>query len=252
MVQSELLLKYKEINHYFFDRKDSTVFPNYQSIINKCIFAEQVHGNKTVFISNGKKFIPKADGLMTDKLPQYQSRLNRDGTGFRTIKQRSPVFQAGESSLFLGIRTADCLPIFFVDYEKQIIAAVHAGWKGLFSGIIESALTQFRKRGSNVKNIVSVIGPHIGICCYNVPYDRVLEFKKRGINFDTAVVLRKSKWYLDLGRIAYLTIRNCGLFSKNIDMLSICTYCDNRFFSYRREKSSPGRNYSVIGAAQRN
>ena len=69
---------------------------------------------------------------------------------------------------------------------------------------------------------------------------------------DMVNTLNQDDEYLVLGGIGYLTIRNCGLFSKNIDMLSICTYCDNRFFSYRREKSSPGRNYSVIGAAQRN
>lgn len=217
MVQSKLLLQFKEIRHFFFERNDGLDLEGYQIDPLKLITTEQVHGRNIAIVKEReKRYFPGFDGALT-KMP-----------------------------LFLNVYTADCLPIFFYDPKKKIIGAIHAGWQGLFLGIVKKAVELMKTMGSNPKDIVSSVGPHIGVCCYSVSYQRVLKFKKeKEAGMD--VSLHKRKWFLDLEKIAAKELQQSGLAAKNIDSLSICTYCDKRFYSLRREGVSTGRMLNIIG-----
>ena len=91
----------------------------------------QIHSNKFVFIDNKykSKIKPKADAIITDQI-----------------------------NLPIAVLTADCVPILVCDNQKQMIAAIHAGWKGAFKGIISKVIKFMVKRGSKTKNITAVIG----------------------------------------------------------------------------------------------
>ncbi|HSE42262.1 MAG TPA: peptidoglycan editing factor PgeF [Acidobacteriota bacterium] len=140
------------------------------------------------------------------------------------------------SDHLLSVLTADCLPILFY-HPDGIVAAVHAGWKGLLNGIIPEAV-----RIIPDKPIV-VIGPAIGVCCYEVSEDLAADFvNKFGVQF---VDQSKTKPHLDLIGVAIHQLLNGG--AEEVEASHLCTKCHPElFFSYRRDGSS-GRQMAFIG-----
>lgn len=223
MVKSKILSKYSNLIHFFGDKNSSFEFEN-------IIMPEQIHGNKVTIIKNDKeKFIKGCDGLFTNK------------------------------KLLFGIRTADCLPILFYDPKKQIIAAVHAGWKGLYKGIIRNAIYSMVQLGSSSKDLKVVIGPHIGVCCYNVPEERIQKLSMTNTcdrlhlsSNDPYSELRLNSWYLDLGKIALFQLKSAGISNTNIELSEICSSCNRNYWSFRRDGEKAGRMINIIGMIKHN
>ena len=218
MRKSKILSKYPNLFHFFGDKNSTFEFKN-------IITPEQIHGNKVTIINEGKeKLIKGSDGLTT-------------------IKQ-----------LIFGIRTADCLPIFFYDPKKKIIAAIHAGWKGLYKGIIKNALKELIKLGANPINIKVAIGPHIQVCCYKVSKGRIRKFQMTNasdrlhLSSNTPFSeLRLNSWYLDLGKFAFLQLKSLGVKNSNIEISDTCTSCNQNYWSFRRDGIKSGRMINIIG-----
>lgn len=117
------------------------------------------------------------------------------------------------------IATADCLPV--VIRSSHAVAVVHAGWRGLASGVIEAAVSSLREFGDPTS---ASIGPHIGACCYEVGEEVVAAIG--GFESTTRWGTRS----VDLAaaaeaRLSGLTVRRFGA----------CTYEDDRLHSYRRD-----------------
>jgi YfiH family protein len=68
----------------------------------------------------------------------------------------------------IGVLTADCAPILIYDGKTKMIAAIHAGWKGAFKGIISKVIKFMIKKGCELENITAVIGPSISQKNYEV------------------------------------------------------------------------------------
>ncbi|MCJ7546972.1 MAG: polyphenol oxidase family protein, partial [Deltaproteobacteria bacterium] len=101
----------------------------------------------------------------------------------------------------LGIWTADCIPILMVDRSKKIIAAVHAGWRGIWRGVIERTVNEMIKTFESAPaDIVVGIGPGIGPCCYEVQEDVVSLFRNSYGSPDQLIQEREGRTYLDLSR----------------------------------------------------
>src|SRR5262249_24249486 len=74
----------------------------------------------------------------------------------------------------LAVQTADCVPILIADADGRAIAAVHAGWRGTAARIAEGVVRRLVDRFDiNPKSLFAAIGPHIGVCCYEVGDDVV-------------------------------------------------------------------------------
>jgi len=217
MVQSKMFLKFNKIQHYFFDKYDYGKIPEYKEVMDKCISAGQVHSNKVIFIYGRKRKYQNCDGLVTDR------------------------------NVYLGIETADCLPVLLYDPMVKIIGAVHAGWKGLLSGILVNAVNCMQKQGARTANIFVAVGPHISACCYKTSAKMVKQFQEKFGNIAGAEKNRHSEWYLDLAQIALWQLTHLGLPGKNIEILKECTFCNRQYFSYRRDGTACGRIWSVIG-----
>ena len=80
------------------------------------------------------------------------------------------------NKISLGILTADCAPVFFIDVKKKIICAIHAGWKGAKNNIIKNGVKLMLEYGSKLNNIISCIGPCIGKDSYLVKVDFFKQF----------------------------------------------------------------------------
>ena len=163
---------------------------------------EQIHSNIIIHPDHEKK---KADGFYLSSAEPMHSPL--------------------------CILTADCLPIFILG--KQGLVFLHAGWRGLVSGIL------FQKQISQISPHTFYIGPCIYPCCYEVEPDFINNFKNDGVS-----IQKDHKTFFDLIGTAKNQITSIF---PNINFMhsDICTCCNPNFHSFRRNKTSK-RNYNII------
>lgn len=146
----------------------------------------------------------------------------------------------------LAVFAADCVPILFAD--GQVIAAAHAGWKGTLGGITTNTINEMKKNGSNPKEIFVWIGPHIGMCHYDVPPDRAQKYEQ--LFHDPKIVsFFENKWHIDIGMANYRQLIDAGITPEHIKAPITCTACQvDTYFSYRKEKDElEGEIMGVIG-----
>lgn len=193
-----------------------TLMKKIQSNWNDLMICEQVHGSRVSVVSDRhKNFFPATDGLAT-KLPQ----------------------------IVLAVFSADCLPIFLVEPAKRIIGILHAGWRGIVKKIAQKGVTLFRSKWRAEPSRLKVyFGPHIRECCYEIRRDLSALFSKK------CQIRAKDKLFLNLQKAAALQLQESGVLRKNIFQNRLCTCCDSRFFSYRRDKT-PKRILSFIAQAK--
>ena len=182
----------------------------------------QIHSNKFIFIDKkyNNKNKPKADAIITDQI-----------------------------NLPIAVLTADCAPILIYDDKIKMIAAIHAGWKGAFKGIINKVIKFMIKKGCDLENITAVIGPSISQKNYEVKQD----FKRKFIKKDKKNYIffknKKNRLYFDLTSYIYSSLKKINI--TNIDVLNIDTFdIKNKFFSARRalklKHNDYCRNISII------
>jgi YfiH family protein len=141
----------------------------------------------------------------------------------------------------LIILTADCLPITLCNVQGNEIAAVHAGWKGLFNGIVENTLN---KMNSKTADLLAWIGPAICQKCYEVGEEVYLAFTTKYPLCNIAFELRNSKWFANLPQIAEIVLNSQGV--QAVYQSNFCTFEQKKeFYSYRRE-SQTGRIGTLI------
>ena len=127
------------------------------------------------------------------------------------------------------VKAADCMPVLFADEDGTTVAAAHAGWRGLSSGVLEATVAAM---GVPRHKITAWLGPAIGPRAYEVGEDVYRAFSGYPQAF---VHARPGHWLLDLYAVAREKLK--GL--KAVSGGGFCTYSDNeRFFSYRRDRGS--------------
>jgi polyphenol oxidase len=141
-----------------------------------------------------------------------------------------------QRGLAVSVRTADCLPILIADPRAQIVAAIHAGWRGTAAGIVGRVIEEMTGRfGTEPSDLCAAIGPGIGGCCYQVGDEVARQFGLSGTSM------------LDLAAENRGQLLEAGVAGSHIDLLNQCTLCDPaRFHSYRRDKEHAGRMISYI------
>ena len=178
------------------------------------ILADQVHGAAVVQGAPGE--VRQADGLWT-----------------------------AERAHWVGIRTADCVPLLLSDAEGTRVAAVHSGWRGTEALIAARAVTVLQEAGSAPSRLVAAIGPCIGACCYEVSEELASRFEAL---FGHAVVSRPGpRPHLDLRLAVRLSLVAAGMANGSIEDVPGCTACDaGAFFSHRRDKGRTGRHLAFV------
>jgi YfiH family protein len=154
-----------------------------------------------------------------------------------------------KSGICLCVQTADCVPVLLFDPKKNVISAVHAGWKGTVKKIAGVAVQKMvQNYGSSPKNIIAAIGPSIGPEIYEVGNEVVEEVRKSIPGAD--ILLHKNssgKFHLNLWEANRQILMENGLQGKNIQILGVCSFTQNhRYFSARKEGVETGRMVSGI------
>lgn len=148
----------------------------------------------------------------------------------------------------IGILTADCLPVLLYDPVKKVVGCAHAGWRGTLLDVCGWTVAAMKESfGSNTKDIIVALGPHIKSCCYEVSGDVYAAFEKAH-GKDLPYFSRNGKTLtLDIGGANRIFLLAAGLKEENIIDVSVCTSCKvSDFFSYREENGKTGRQLSFI------
>ncbi len=123
----------------------------------------------------------------------------------------------------VGVKTADCVPLVLIGEEW--FGAVHVGWRGLSSGVVERALETI-SNWEDLRKVFAFIGPAAKGCCYEVGE----EFREMFKNLEE----REGKLYMDLQEEVLRRLKEAGVGS--IGVYEVCTICSD-LPSYRRDKT---------------
>jgi len=154
-----------------------------------------------------------------------------------------------QAGVLLTVRTADCMPILVHDPVRNVVAALHAGWRGVVAGIVPRTLSVMRRQfGSEPESLQVGIGPSVGPCCYEVD-EPVLSRLRDGFR-DWRSVVREIGWekaMLDLRELVRRQAKAAGVDEAHIRSVRVCTACHpDLFYSYRREGAINGTMVSGI------
>jgi YfiH family protein len=154
--------------------------------------------------------------------------------------------------LTVAVVTADCVPILVASRDGRVVAAVHAGWRGLADGVIGAALAALAESGAPGAELAAVVGPHIGPCCYEVDEPVLARLRAR---FGASALERASSAAragharIDLGALARTDLERAIGAASIGSFAGACTRCDAvRFDSYRRDGARAGRMVHWITA----
>lgn len=189
--------KFNKINIYVSEKSDG----NFKDKENLDSLKKQLN-LKEIFLPNQKH---------TNIILNYDEDLTSPSDAVYTDKPYTPI----------GVLTADCIPlVLFNDNELSVI---HAGWRGLLSGIVESAYEKFKDKF----NISAFIGPSIRGCCYEVGFDFINQLNISS-NFFT---INLDRYFVDLNKILKDKLEK--LHVNVIYEIEECTKCGKNYFSYR-------------------
>ncbi len=165
---------------------------------------------------------------------QCVTELPRDKPGETSLTPFHPFHDAdGQVTALEGVApivlVADCLPIAIA--SGGVVGMVHAGWRGLAEGVVAEGVRVVRELGATGP-LAAAIGPGAGVCCYEV--DDALRARFAGFG--------KGR-NLDLKAIAREQLAAAGVGS--VEDVGLCTICDERFFSHRRDGGVTGRQAGV-------
>lgn len=191
----------------------------------KLLYCKQVHSPKVVTVTSSWTYQdrPEADALVTQ-----------------------------EKGIILGVLTADCAPVLFLDSRAGVIGAAHAGWKGALAGITDATLDAMQALGAKTSYICAVIGPCIQQNSYEVGPEFLEAFLKTGehtrVFFKEAP--RMGHFLFDLPAYVLARLKAAGVnaaYSLGLDTMSDA----KRYFSYRRttlrKEAKNGVQMAIIG-----
>ncbi|MDR2080340.1 MAG: peptidoglycan editing factor PgeF [Campylobacteraceae bacterium] len=182
-------------------QKNREIFASYFGVNAKELcFMKQMHSSAIAIAKKGET--PKADALITK-----------------------------EKNLILCVMVADCIPVVLYDNDKKTVAVIHAGRKGIFSGIISNVCEAMRTE-FGIKELNAYIGVSIRSCCYEIQGEVLSEAAKR---FAYALSNRDGRYFLSLQTILKRQLYENGIVDITDD--GICSCCDKNYFSYRRENT---------------
>jgi polyphenol oxidase len=208
-------------------------------------------GAQVLFTARAEGNMSSVSGARADHGEEARERLRRR-IGVRTLARGRQVHGAfvrrlgaaqdaprpledadGQATAADGIGvmvlTADCLPVALSC--RGGVAMVHAGWRGLAAGVLEQGVLALEELAGPAR-ISALIGPGAGACCYEV-----------GEEVHAALTGEERSGRIDLRAIARRRLLAAGV--AEVHDAAICTICDERFFSHRREGALAGRQAGV-------
>jgi polyphenol oxidase len=185
------------------------------------------------------------------------------------VQPEADIVVSDVPGLALAIQTADCVPILMADPQRGVVAAVHAGWRGLAELAPAAAVERmFHDFGTRAEDLMVAIGPAIASCCYEVGPDVRTRFERAAFNprqleawfsgqpvasasnptmAALSAVRRKDHWFFDAGRSARDQLISAGVQDGHVFASGLCTASHpDVLCSYRRDGAPAGRMAAAI------
>ncbi len=161
------------------------------------------------------------------------------------LLQNTDAIITNQKGIGIGVTTADCVPVLIYDPVNEVLAAIHAGWRGTVSKIVyKTVLLMTKQFGCKPENLLAGIGPLICPDCFEVGDEVVEAFIKAG--FSVGEIGSKNpetgKYHLDLWLANKLLLQQTGIQADHIEISGLCTVTNpDQFFSARRQTIKSGR-----------
>lgn len=215
----KIYVAYGDDYGYFSTDNLANIFQNQLSFSKEAsipipIVMKQVHSSEIVQVKKGeysKAFTP-ADGIWTEDY----------NTAIATL-------------------TADCIALILAC--ENSIFSLHCGWRGINQGIIDNAINLIKEREESVK--YAFIAPHICEKCYEVKEDLISAIDNRH-NLNEIIKESGGKTFLSMKDFAISSLKLNGVEQSIVEVSPLCSSCDNRFFSFRRDKGKTGRMMTSV------
>jgi hypothetical protein len=148
-----------------------------------------------------------------------------------------------------AVRVADCVPVLVGDPETGVVAAIHAGWRGVVAQVVRAGVRALcAELTVPPTRLVAALGPHIGVEAFEVSQDVAVQLVEAVGDAEIAIA-GFSRPHVDLARAVHLQLRQAGLVEDRIERVAGCTFADpTRFYSFRRDGAASGRHLAVIVA----
>ena len=209
----------------------------------RALFTARARGNLSTMRGDGHEHGSRLRDELCDELGLRWLCASRQVHGTAVQRVSSPAAAGGQavaidadghatahSGLGMMVLTADCLPVALG--SASAVAMLHAGWRGLAAGVLEEGVRAIRELGGE-DPLTAVIGPGAGVCCYEVGPEVHAAFGHA----------RGARANIDLHAIARERLLAAG--AAEVRDLGLCTICDERWFSHRREAARAGRQAGV-------
>ena len=223
------------IEHAFFGRKGgvSNSHPGFETLnigLNK--------GDDDQNIIENRRLIAQHFGLTLDHLIIINQQ-HTDIVHFVDKPFQAPplgdALVTTEPNFLLGIQTADCVPLLFVDADNHVVGAAHAGWRGAVKGIIEATLNKMVEVGANRSAIKTALGPCIWQPSYEVGVDLIETMQSYPGAYHSQFFTegdRNNHFYFDLPGYVKHRLLKAGV--QSVDLSPFDTFANPKdFFSYR-------------------
>lgn len=160
-----------------------------------------------------------------------------------------------EKNAILAVKTADCVPILIYDTQNEVIAAIHAGWKGTAKDIVSRTIEKMNNEyGTEPQNCKAIIGPAICEKCYIVNRDVCDQisnlnfgvFQKEALEKGIQRLASHEKFLVNLKEINKFLLLKNEISIENVSISTKCTKCELDLPSYRRDNNETRRIYSYI------
>ncbi len=254
MIQSKLLLQFPELVHGYSDRLDGDMGA-------KRLAGETYGANEQAkWLANRQRIfdrlgIPTSQVILarqTHSATVESLNLTHMGKAHDNLATFASAdsFILTDPDIFATVFTADCLPIFCYEPKKRIVAAMHAGWRGIASGIIKTSIMQIRSSGGMIEDLRVWIGPHIKVCHYDADptVDSFVEKQKAFQNAPGILIEKGNKKMIDLTALAVRQLTEASVFDQHLE-IGDCTVCEReKYYSYHAvHGKNIGRMMGVIG-----
>jgi YfiH family protein len=177
----------------------------------------------------------------------YQAKAEDAGRGI--VREALPVFCDGlftdETELPLVSLHADCVPLFFYDPVRRMVAVCHAGWRGVSGHMVLRTVEALRSMGCRPENLLGAVGPCISVRRYEVG-EEVRDIFSREFG-SGSFQEHDGSIYADLTAACVTDMTRAGMGAANITVSDLCTYENPYlFYSHRRDRGKTGAMAAVI------
>lgn len=193
--------------------------------LQKFTFASQCHSTNVAIVDE--------NGRGKGALEKDTALVNTDG------------MVSNVKNICLSVQVADCVPVLLYDPVNQVIASLHAGWRGTVRKIAQEAISKMvQNYGSKAENIYAGLGPSNGPCCYEVGDDvyREARIALGSIKDIIKPAKQSGKYIFDQWEANIRQLKDAGLKEEHIELAGICTQCNSgSFYSSRADNGLTGR-----------